>query len=110
MKKITESIKKISNSVRIIEQETKIHASMECVMESAYGNLGYITIDVMKNDDGKYTLSMFEITPMGKHHCICSYGQRYYTTNGYICGKQETLDENQVVSKILNQVKKYRVK
>lgn len=110
MKKISEAIKKMANSVRITEQEKNIHASIECVMESNYGNLGYITIDVMKNDDGKYTLSMFEITPMGKHHCICSYGQRYYTTNGYICGKQETLEENQVVGKILSKVKQYRVK
>lgn len=111
MKKIIEAIKKLSDSVKIYkETSTKVEASLQCEMESNYGNLGYITIEVTKKDDGKYVLEMIEITPMGRRHCICSYGQRYVTANGYISGKDETLEENQVISKILNQVKKYRVK
>lgn len=97
------------NLYNIKNTEHKISFDMKYKSESIYGSVGYIDVEINETDGG-YSLVITETSPMGRKSVVCSYGQCFCTTNGYLKGQNtliQTIDE--IIDKINNNLVSYNL-
>lgn len=72
--------------------------------ESVYGSKGWL---VIRFSSDKFEVE--EIAPSCKHYIVCSYGQRYVSTNGQTKGCTSTIDEEIAVKKLSRVLQGYEI-